>query len=102
MAYITIYSTYANIKEAKKIANILLDNHLIACANFFPIESMYHRKDKKETAKEIVALYKTQKKHRNIIQKEIIKHHSYETPCIIKFDIEANISYEKRLSKETK
>ncbi|MEI6671815.1 MAG: divalent-cation tolerance protein CutA [bacterium] len=102
MAYITIYSTYPNKKEAKQIANILLDKHLIACANFFPIESIYHRKGKKETAKEIVALYKTQKKYRKIIQKEIIQHHSYETPCIIKFDIEANTSYEQRLTKETK
>lgn len=101
MGYITIYSTYTDIKEAKRIANILLDKHLIACANFFPIESMYHRKDKKETAKEIVALYKTQKKHRKSIQKEIILQHSYETPCIIKFDIEANSGYEQRVKKET-
>ena len=102
MAYITIYSAYANIKEAKKIANILLYKNLIACANFFPIESMYNRKGKKEISKEIVALYKTQKKHRKNIQKEIIQHHSYEIPCIIKFDIEANTSYEKRIKKETK
>jgi periplasmic divalent cation tolerance protein len=102
MSYITIYSTYTNIKEAKKIANILLDKHLIACANFFPIESIYHRKGKKETAKEIVALYKTQKKHRKAIQKEITQYHSYETPCIIKFDIEANTSYQQRITKGTK
>lgn len=102
MGYITIYSTYPNSKEAKKIANILLDKHLVACANFFPIESIYHRKGKKETAKEIVALYKTQKKHRKNIQKEIIQHHSYEIPCIIKFDIEANPSYEQRITTETK
>ncbi|EKD24668.1 MAG: hypothetical protein ACD_80C00174G0018 [uncultured bacterium (gcode 4)] len=101
MAYITIYSTYPNIKDAKKIATILLDKHLIACANFFPIESMYHRKGKTETAKEIVALYKTQKKHRKTIQKEIIQYHSYEIPCIIKLDMEANPSYQERITKET-
>ena len=102
MGYITIYSTYPNDKEAKKMANMLLDMHLIACANFFPIESMYHRKGKKETVKEIVSLYKTQKKHWKAIQKEITQHHSYEIPCIIKFDIEANLSYEQRISKESK
>ena len=102
MAYITIYCTYPTIEEAKNISNILLDKHLVACANFFPIESMYHWKGEKEVAKEIVVLYKTQKKHRNSIQKEILNHHSYEIPCIIKFDIEANPAYEQRVTKETK
>ncbi|MCX6824910.1 MAG: divalent-cation tolerance protein CutA [candidate division SR1 bacterium] len=101
MTYIIIYSTYPNKKEAKQMANMLLDKHLIACANFFPIESMYYRKGKKESTKEIVALYKTQNKHRKKIQKEIIQNHSYDLPCIIKLNIEANSGYEQRVKKET-
>lgn len=51
MKIISIYITYPNIEEAKKICTHLLEQKLIACANYFPIESAYWWKGKIENEK---------------------------------------------------
>ena len=57
---IAIHTTLANIDEARKIATILLDQKLIACAQISsPIESIYRWKDKVETAIEYKLTVKT-------------------------------------------
>ena len=39
--FITVYTTHPDLKTAKRISSVLLKKRLIACANFFPITSMY-------------------------------------------------------------
>lgn len=95
MKFILIYTTNPNLKEAKKIGKYLLENKLIKCANYFPIESSYEWKGKIENAKEIVAIFKTAKKNWKKIKEEVEKMHSYEIPCIIKIEVEANEKFEK-------
>ena len=102
MAFIIIYTTYPNIEEAKKITSHLLQKKIIACANFFPITSSFWWKGKIENSKETVALLKTKKENWEIVKSEIKKIHSYEVPCIIKMDVEANQDYEKWINEETK
>ena len=101
MAFILVYVTHKNLEEAKKIASALLDKKIIACANFFPIESDYLWKGKRENSKEYVSLLKTRKENWNKVKAEIKRLHPYETPCIIKIDAEANEDYEKWVESET-
>ena len=101
MTFILIYVTHKNLEEAKKIASVLLDKKLIACANFFPIESAYFWKGKIEDAKEYVSLLKTRKENWNKVKLEIKRVHPYETPCILKIEVEANEDYEKWVNSET-
>lgn len=96
-----IYITNPDRKTAKKIALRLLKKRLIACANIFPIESVYWWKGKIENAKEVVLILKTKEKF-NKIKNEVKKIHPYSIPCIIKFDVEANEEYENWLKRETK
>jgi len=96
------YITCKDKKEAKNIANHLMKKKLIACANIFPIESLYKWKEKLENNKEIVLLAKTTNKKSNTVEKEVKKIHSYDIPCIIKINATANKDYEKWLNAQIK
>jgi len=99
---ITIYVTYPNLKEAKKIANHLLKRRLIACANFWLIKSAYWWKGKIQNDNEVVTILKTKKENWPKIKTEIKKIHPYEVPCIEKINVEANRNYEDWINAVTK
>ena len=90
---IIVYVTCKNKDEAKKIAKHLLDKKLIACANILDSDSLYNWKDKLRDEKESILLMKTKKEKFDEINKEISNMHSYDTPCILKIDVEANSKY---------
>ena len=101
MTFTIIYTTNPDIKTAKKIANHLLKKKLIACANYFPIESSYWWNEKIENSKEIVAILKTSSKNIKIIENEIKKLHPYEVPCIIRINAKANTEYKNWIIKNS-
>jgi periplasmic divalent cation tolerance protein len=101
MAFILIYVTHENMDNAQRVVSHLIQKKLIACANFFPITSSYWWKGKIENADEIVSLLKTRKDNWSKVKAEIKKIHTYETPCIIKLDAQANEEYESWVNSET-
>lgn len=101
MKFIIIYITHPNLKEAKKVAETLLRDKLIACVNYFPIESAYWWQGKIENAKEIVSLVKTRKENWTKVRKAVEAMHPYQTPCIMKLEVESNPSYADWIKKET-
>lgn len=102
MSFIVVYITHKNMKEAKKVSDYLLNKKLIACVNYFPIQSAFWWKGKIANSKEIVSLVKTKKENWQKIKSEVKKIHPYDTPCIMKYDVEANEDYEKWINDETK
>ena len=102
MSFIIIYITHKNKQQAKKVVNHLLKKKLIACANIFPIESMYTWKNKIQNEKEIVSLIKTKKSLWDKIRQEVKKIHPYDCPCITKINAQANKDFEKWINSETK
>ncbi len=102
MSFIIIYVTHESLDNAQKMVSHLLDQKLIACANFFPISSTYWWKGKIANSNEIVSLLKTKKENWRKLKSEIEKIHPYETPCIMKIDVEANEDYESWINEETK
>ncbi len=97
-----VYITCKDKKEAETISMQLLRKRLIACANIFPIKSMYRWKGKIESQKETVILAKTLKKNFTKIKEEVSRLHSYEIPCILKIGAKANESYDDWVKKEVK
>ena len=82
------YITCPKKKEANKIAAFLVKNKLVACANIIQnVESIFSWKGKVTKAKEVLIVGKTMNKKVKKIIKSVKKLHSYETPCIIFFDI---------------
>jgi len=93
MKIIVIYTTYPNEKTGQKIGEILLKEKLIACYNIFPIKSGYFWQGKKNLDSEFVGILKTIKKNWLKLKKRIKEIHPYKTPCILKFEVEADNDY---------
>lgn len=99
---IAVYAVFKNEKEAKEISKKLIKKKLIACANLFPIKSLYRWKGKLNEEQECAALLKTAGKNFDLIKKEIERTHSYEIPCIEKINVKANKKYEDWVINELK
>ncbi len=102
MSFIAVYTTFPNEQEATFISSKLLEQKIIACFNVFPIKSSYHMLWNIENSNEIVSLMKTRKSNWNVLKQKIESWHSYKTPCIMKFEVDANDDYEKWIKDETK
>jgi len=102
MSFLNFYITFKNKEEAENIWNILLEEKLIACYNIFPIESGFFWEEKKEKGKEYAWFFKTSIKNKKVLGKRIEKLHSYKTPCIMRFKVKANKSYEDWIKNSTK
>jgi len=88
MANILVFMTTANKREAKKIAQNLLNRRLIACANIYgPVESHFLWQNKIEKTKEFLVLMKSNQKLFTKLSKTIKEMHSYEVPEILAIPI---------------
>ena len=87
-------------KEAEKISLHLLKKRLIACANMFPIRSMYWWNGKIAKHAEVILIAKTNNKNFNKSVSEVKLIHSYKIPCIMKINAQANKEYEMWANKE--
>jgi len=82
--YCCIVSAVPNIKEARRLAGLLLAQKIAACIQLVPgMESHYCWKGKQERSKEVLLLIKTRTSLYVEVEKTILKHHSYEVPEII-------------------
>ncbi|HBV02636.1 MAG TPA: divalent-cation tolerance protein CutA [Candidatus Komeilibacteria bacterium] len=79
-----MYTVCKNKTEAKKIATMLLKLKLIACANYWPAESVYRWQNKIVNGREVVLILKTRKNYYKKIEGLIKKMHRDETPCLLK------------------
>ncbi len=93
MSLAILYITCANENQAQKIAWHLISKKLIACANMFPISSIYSWKGKVMSSKEFVLIAKTAKSNFSAVKKEVKLVHSYEVPCVVMIDAQANEEY---------
>ena len=100
---ILIYVICRNKAEAKRIARMLLKLKLIACANWWDIESGYRWEGKIAGAKETAMILKTRPQYFKKVEGLIKKIHGYEIPCIVRLKPESvNSEYRQWLFKETK
>lgn len=82
MKYCLIYITCGSEEEAETISTTLVEKKLIACANYFPIKSVYRWKSGIEKENEHLLLCKTQQKLFKKITDAVLKLHSYDVPAI--------------------
>jgi len=76
--------TTASKQEAEKIAQRLLNERLIACANIIgPVSSLFHWCEKIEKAEEYLIFMKSRKDLFEKLAETVKALHSYEVPEII-------------------
>jgi len=86
--YAVVLVTTSNRKEAEKIAQRLLDERLIACANIIgPITSIFTWEGKTEKTEECLILLKTRLKLFEKLSEKVKALHSYKVPEIIALPI---------------
>jgi periplasmic divalent cation tolerance protein len=102
MNAIAVYIPCPDRKTAVRISRKLLEERLIACANIFPIRSMYWWKGRIQECSETVIFCKTKNCLYSRIVRELRRLHPYEVPLAGRFGIHANEEYLKWLRKETR
>ena len=83
-----IYITAGDVEEARRIGRMLIEERLAACANIFPITSIFRWKGKIEEAGEFGIFVKTKREKVKEIEKKVKEIHSYEVPCVVSFNID--------------
>lgn len=88
--YIVILITTKDKKEAEKIAQGLLKDKLIACANIITgVQSLFWWQGKIDKAQEVLMILKTKKNLFKKVSAKVKSLHSYQTPEIIALPIVA-------------
>jgi periplasmic divalent cation tolerance protein len=93
---IIIKTTFADHKEAKKFANLLISSGYVACCHISKIESIYKWDGKICNDNEFELSLVTKKFLYSEIERIILENHSYELPQIISHEI--TNGYEKYIS----
>ena len=101
--FIFVYITCKNKREAGAIGQALVAENLAACVNIIPgMTSIYRWEGRLKKARETILIAKTRKSQFKILEARVKKAHSYETPCIVSFDIsEGNADFLKWIEAET-
>jgi periplasmic divalent cation tolerance protein len=102
LKFIMIYTTLPNKTITKKIATVLVNENLVACVNFFPVESVYRWKNKLCEDKEYALIMKTRKSLYRKAEKRLKELHPYEIPAIVSYEIKEGLkNYLSWIKKET-
>lgn len=87
-----IYTTWESVEQAKRAAKHLMGKKLCGCVNIYPeMMPMFFwppKSGKIDESKEVVMIIKSLESKYKLIEKEIIKIHSYDTPCIIAMPVQ--------------
>lgn len=73
-----LYLVCSSETEADKIANVLLEKKLIACAKKLPVKSVFRWQGKLNKADEMLLLLETEDKFFNDIENEVSQLHSHK------------------------
>lgn len=101
MAFLLFYVTHPDEATARRISEHVVKERLAACANIFPITSAYWWQGAVQQEGEWVSILKTPPGLENRLEAAIRQIHSYEVPCIMRFEVRANEAYEQWIVGET-
>jgi periplasmic divalent cation tolerance protein len=83
-AIVTVYAVFADDEEARRIARMVVEERLAACANILaPCHSLYRWEAKIEEAGEVPALFKTTAEAAPDLVERIAALHSYAVPAAV-------------------
>ena len=79
-----VFSTFATEADAARVARVLVEERLVACAQLVPgARSIYRWQDQVRDEAEVVVLMKTRKQDWTALLSRLHELHPYETPeCV--------------------
>lgn len=86
--YCIILTTFENENQSKSVIDTILQEKLVACVQEIGIRSHYTWKDKLCNDNEILVLLKTTNELYKKLKDRLIEIHPYETPEIVRINIE--------------
>lgn len=100
---VSVYATFASDEEAGRIARLVVEERLAACANILgSCRSIYRWQGKVEEAGEVAAIFKTTDAVAPALVDRIGALHSYEVPAAVAWPIAfAPPAYAKWVEGET-
>jgi periplasmic divalent cation tolerance protein len=101
---IVVSTTVENRADAERIASILIERRLVACAQISsPLTSMYRWQGKIVTAEEFLLTVKTRKSLYETLVKVLRQEHPYKVPEIIGQEMEmVDERYRSWVAEETR
>ncbi len=100
---VSVYATFANEEEARRIGRQMVEERLAACINILgPCHSIYRWNGKVEEAGEVAAIFKTKAAIATDLVRRIGELHSYEIPAAVIWPIDgANQGFQSWVIAET-
>ncbi len=96
------YVTAPDLDTARAIARGIVRRRLAACANLWPIDSMYWWKGTMEESKEIAIVFKTRQALLAKLIAAVREMHPFEVPCIVSYPMGPALpAYRKWIDAET-
>lgn len=87
---IVVFMTAADVEEAGRLAETLVEKRLAACVQILPgMESVYRWQGKVERQREVLLIAKTTQSMFEELEREVRARHSYQTPEIVAFPLTA-------------
>jgi periplasmic divalent cation tolerance protein len=96
-----VRTTFGDPDEAARIARLMIDDRLAACASLAPTRSIYHWQGAIETDDETVVLFKTMPGRATALTAGIGALHSYELPVIESWEAEVDPAVAAWIEAET-
>lgn len=101
MNFIMVLTTTANEEQAAALARSVIDAGLAACVHLQPIRSVYRWKGEVFDEPEWRLAVKTTAEHYEALERHIKDLHSYETPEIVRMDIQGGSAEYLRWIEDT-
>ena len=84
-----LYVTCANHQEARRIAGVLVEEKLVACANIMPPHTAVYRwQEEVRDEPEVAMVLKTRAELTARVAERIKGLHSYSVPCVVALPIQ--------------
>lgn len=87
MRFSSVLVTFPDKNYARDIAEKVVEKKLAACANMFPIESIYRWDGSIQNEYEVGAVFKIRSEDFKEFSEYVQSLHPYEVPCIVSYEI---------------
>jgi periplasmic divalent cation tolerance protein len=94
------YCPFSTEEIAQKVIQTLLDEKIIACGNVVSAQSHFIWKEAQANDREWIVIFKTTVAHKADLMKRLETLHTYDVPCILQWDADANDAYGKWVEEQ--